>query len=367
MTDRVSVPFASRGTEHNGTTGRSRVTPTGARAGLWLIGILVFVGGGAIGYLVGVELSPGKAMRSAPAATRVTLPPVALYEEPAMPPEQPAIDYAPPVRLAAPDVPAPHVISLAPLPSPSLTDLDRPKPAWLRNAVAAPEPLGRPMIAVVFDDLGIDRRRSARAIELRGPLTMSFLAYADDLAGQAAAARANGHELMLHVPMQPSQDFVDPGPEVLRADLDEPELLRRLGWDLSRFDGFVGVNNHMGSRFTGDDRAMLVVLRELKRRGLLYLDSRTTAVSVAAVVAGDIGLPHVARDVFIDHSPTAESVRAQLDKLEQLATERGYAVGIAHPYDVTLEAVEDWLPSVRQRGFLLAPISAIARRHYGSG
>ncbi len=232
----------------------------------------------------------------------------------------------------------------------------------MRHAVAVPAATGRPMIAVVIDDLGMDRTRSARAIRLPGPLTMAFLAYAEALESQTATARANGHELMLHLPMEPEGDFVDPGPQVLRTTQTHLELRRRLQWDLARFDGYVGINNHMGSKFTGDRDAMLVVLREVKSRGLLFLDSRTSAATVAARLAAEIGVPHVSRDLFIDHLATGPEIRSKLAALEQLARKRGSAVGIGHPYDATLEALESWLPELRRRGFHLVPVSAVVRQ-----
>ena len=110
-------------------------------------------------------------------------------------------------------------------------------PAWQRFAVPAANPAGRPMIAIVIDDLGLNRPGTRRAISLPGPLTLSFMTYAPDLPRMTRKARAAGHELMLHVPMQPRDASYDPGPRVLRADLPAAELLRRLEWGLGRFTG----------------------------------------------------------------------------------------------------------------------------------
>jgi polysaccharide deacetylase 2 family uncharacterized protein YibQ len=162
--------------------------------------------------------------------------------------------------------------------------------------------------------------------------------------------------------MEPLLKDVDPGPNALLTRHGETELIRRLRWDLSRFDGYVGISNHMGSRFTTDPEAMRVVLREVKARGLLFLDSRTTADTVAASLAAEVGVPHASRDLFIDRDPTAPAIRVRLSELEALARLRGAAVGIAHPYDATLDVLEAWLPEVRRRGILLVPVSAIVRR-----
>jgi polysaccharide deacetylase 2 family uncharacterized protein YibQ len=238
-----------------------------------------------------------------------------------------------------------------------------PKPTrqrWLENAVAVKPPAGRPMIAVVIDDMGMDRRRSARALELPGPLTMAFLPYAQDLGAQTNEARRRGHELMVHVPMEPTDKSVNPGPHALLTSMPRDEIIRRLQSDLAAFDGYVGVNNHMGSRFTADPAAMTPVLQELRSRGLLFLDSRT-GPSVGAEIAKSLDLPHAARDVFIDHDVSAQAVADALRKLEAVARRSGYAIGIGHPKDETLGQLQRWLPGLEAKGFALVPVSAVVR------
>ena len=132
------------------------------------------------------------------------------------------------------------------------------------------------MIAIVIDDMGLDRRHSDEAAELPAPLTLSFMTYAEDLPNQVAAARAHGHEIMLHVPMEPLAAHVDPGPNALRTGLDQDEIKRRISWDLSRIDGIVGINNHMGSRFTEWPDGMAPVLEILRERGLFFRICGTT-------------------------------------------------------------------------------------------
>ncbi|MGD1880062.1 MAG: divergent polysaccharide deacetylase family protein [Kiloniellaceae bacterium] len=233
---------------------------------------------------------------------------------------------------------------------------------WQQNAIAVAPSGGKPMIAIVLDDVGVNRRGAKNAIALPGPLTLSFMTYADGLAKMTAEARQAGHELLLHVPMQPMSGTMDPGPNVLRDDLPRAELLQRLGWDLSRFDGFVGINNHMGSRFTASAEGMALVMRELKARGLLFLDSLTAANSVAGRQAAEHGVPYAVRDVFLDNAPDdLAAIHRQLSILEQTARERGYAIGIGHPHDGTVTALTQWIPEMQKRGFALVPISAIVR------
>ncbi len=237
---------------------------------------------------------------------------------------------------------------------------------WRRNAVAVPDGISGPMIALVLDDLGLNQPNTRQAIALPGPLTLAFMTYAERLPTMAAAARAAGHELLVHVPMAPLNPLTNPGPNVLRADLGPEELARRIAWGLARFDGYVGINNHMGSAFTTSVPGMAQVMVELKARGLLYLDSLTTAATVGAPLAERLGVPYAKRNVFIDNDPENRAeIRRKLVRLEMLATQNGRAVGIAHPHDVTLEELARWLPEVRARGFRLVPISAVVREGAG--
>jgi hypothetical protein len=235
-------------------------------------------------------------------------------------------------------------------------------PAWRRNAVAAPKVAGKAMIAMVVDDMGLDQRRSAEVVNLPGPLTLSYLPYGRELPRQAAAARARGHELLVHVSMEPLNPNIDPGPNALTVDLPEDEIRRRLGWALDAFDGYVGINNHMGSRFTLERPGMDVVMDELKARGLLFLDSRTVQNSVGPAVASAHGVPHAGRHFFIDNELTIAEVNRQLAETERVARQNGYAVAIGHPHDVTIAALSAWLPTLEEKGFVLVPVSTVVER-----
>jgi polysaccharide deacetylase 2 family uncharacterized protein YibQ len=237
------------------------------------------------------------------------------------------------------------------------------QPTWRRNAVAFRD-LKRPLVAIVIDDVGLDRPRSKRAWELPGPLTMSFLPYARDLREQTRAAKARGHELMLHLPMEPNGRN-DPGPGALLVSLSDSELRQRVAMALASFDGYVGVNNHMGSRFTAFRPGMETVLRQFKARGLLFLDSRTSAQSVGDQIAQEIGLPGVTRHVFLDDDESLGAVRARLAETERLAKSQGFVIAIGHPHESTLQALAEWLPRAQSAGVVLAPLSAVLRKRYG--
>lgn len=283
--------------------------------------------------------------------------PHAAYEE-ALPAE---------VFVAPPPPPPPKAEADAPVEVAAIPTAPPPKslPSWQRNAVPAPRADGRPMVAIVIDDLGMDRRRTSDVAGLPGPLTLSFLTYADDLGEQTDKARLAGHELMLHVPMEPSSRTVDPGPNVLLTTLDAAEIRRRLDWGLSRFGGYVGINNHMGSKFTADPKAMGVVMDDLSRRGLLFLDSRTGPHTVGRAEARRFGVPIVERNIFLDNENEVPAVLARLAEVEAIARKTGEAIAIGHPRDATIEALAGWLPALRDMGLVLVPISAIAMKHKG--
>ena len=247
-------------------------------------------------------------------------------------------------------------------PAPQLATADQ--QTWRRNAVPFRDLASKPLIAVVIDDVGLDRPHSRRAWELPGPLTLSFLPYAKELREQAKAARAHGHELMLHLPMEPG-GVADPGPNALLVSLSEAELRHRVTMALDSFDGYVGVNNHMGSRFTAWRPGMETVLRQFKARGLLFLDSRTTPSSVGDQVAQELGVPSVARNVFLDDDESIAAVRRKLAETEAVAGRQGFAVAIGHPHAATIQALAEWLPGVAGKGLALAPLSAVLRKRNG--
>lgn len=322
----------------------------------------------------------------APAAPIKAPPPKVAEAPPPPPPVREAEAVPAPVPEPPPQVteaPAPVPVP-APPPPPALTPkpvvamlpppvapLEPPKvapgsPLWKKNALPFRAPPGKPAIAIVIDDMGVDRKRSNRTVSLPAPLTLAWLPYAHELPAQARAARAAGHELMLHLPMEPSGS-ADPGPQALRVSLDKGEILRRTKAALDSFDGYVGVNNHMGSRFTADSAAMAPVLGEIARRGLLWLDSRTTAKSAGLTLARELQMPFAGRDIFLDNEMTVSAVRGQLAKTEQVARRQGYAIAIGHPHDATIDALASWMPEVQKRGFVLVPVSAVVRAHHTGG
>ena len=240
-------------------------------------------------------------------------------------------------------------------------------PAYERFAADAPPQDGRPRIAIVIDDLGPDVARTSSIIALPGPLTLAFLTYDVRLDDWSAEARAAGHEVFAHVPMEPLDQSANPGPGALLVEASSASLKFRLSEYLDHWSGYAGINNHMGSRFTADDRAMQLVMAELKARQLMWLDSLTSAGTRGIDQARMTGVPFAVRDVFLDNDPTVEAVSAQLRQLEASALANGSAIGIGHPKDGTIDALADWLATLDQRGFSLVPVTALRQMPDGQG
>lgn len=221
-------------------------------------------------------------------------------------------------------------------------------------------PGAHPRIAVIIDDMGVDYKRSLQMAAMQWPLTFSYLPYATRIGEQTHDALASGHEIMLHLPTQPLGP-ANPGPNALTVNLSPQELREKLLANLDAFSGYVGVNNHMGSRFTADTAHMTPVLEEIARRGLFFIDSKTIGNSVGRKVAEHIGMMFAERDVFIDDDMSPGKVRDQLAIIERVARKYGSVIAIGHPHDVTREALEAWLPTLKDKGFELVPASTVVQ------
>ncbi len=213
-------------------------------------------------------------------------------------------------------------------------------------------------IAIIIDDMGVNL--TSKLVEIMpAPLTLSYLPYAKNLQARVEKARKKGHEIMLHLPMEPISEYKDAGSHVLKVDSSKAELIKEIEWNLSRFNGYVGVNNHMGSRMTQDERAMNIVMAYLKKRNLFFIDSRTIGNSVAIRLAKEHGINYAKRDVFIDHEVTEDFVRKSLKKLEKKALRDGYAIAIGHPHKVSIKVLKEWIPTLKDKGLEIVPVSSL--------
>lgn len=217
-----------------------------------------------------------------------------------------------------------------------------------------------PVIAIVIDDMGISHARTKDISTLHAPITSSFLTYGTKLDAQVAKARAAGHEIIVHVPMQPKSNL-DTAPDELTIKMSPEEISRNFEQMLNKFENIKGVNNHMGSLFTEHAEKLAPVMEILGRKGLYFLDSKTSSHSVARQVAKQHQVAYAHRHVFLDNVNQVEYVNRQLALTERIARRNGYAVAIGHPKSATYQALKAWLPTLENKHIRLLPLSEIVK------
>jgi polysaccharide deacetylase 2 family uncharacterized protein YibQ len=300
--------------------------------------------------LAGGPAPKSPAPPSAPAAPAPTTP----ADTSQSPPDQQtaAAVVPPPV---APQVPPPQAQPPAQPPAEAL---------WQKLATPFDANDTRPRVAVVIVDLGLSSAATQTAIQnLPAAVSLDFSPYADNLPNWVNLARAAGHEVLLGLPMEPANfPTRDPGPQTLLTSLSPRENLDRLDWVLGRAQGYVGVTNYMGSRFTTSPQALRPVLTTLRDRGLMFVDARTTPRSEAARLATEVSLPRAINDRMIDEQASRVSIDAMLADIERVAKQTGNAVAMGQPYPVTFERLAAWLPTLDGKGIALAPITAMVNR-----
>ena len=217
-------------------------------------------------------------------------------------------------------------------------------------------------IAIVVGGIGISQTGSMEAVEqLPAGVTLGFSPAGNSLDRWMQAARRNGHELVLQVPLEPiGYPTVDPGENTLTAAAAAAGDFAALEAPLGRITNYVGVMNYMGARFTGEQTSMDRFIAELGRRGLMYLDDGSSARSLGKDSAIAAGVPAATANVLLDQSQDPAAIAAQLDMLEKVARAQGSAIGVASAFDQSIAALAAWIPAAEKRGIEIVPVSAIA-------
>ncbi|GGO87977.1 hypothetical protein GCM10011348_42380 [Marinobacterium nitratireducens] len=233
----------------------------------------------------------------------------------------------------------------------------------LPTAVAASrrDAVEQPRLILVIDDLGNNLSAGRATLALPGPLDVAVLPHSRHGRTLALEAQGQGKEVLLHAPMANRQHLAL-GPGALTPDLGRERLSQRLRDSLDSVPGAVGLNNHMGSLLTARREPMEWVMEVLAERGLLFVDSRTSAETVAWDVARERGVPALMRDVFLDHEQTLAAVDVQFRRALSIAREYGSALVIGHPYPVTLDYLNRALPVLDGLGFQRLTVSAFLRQ-----
>jgi hypothetical protein len=239
----------------------------------------------------------------------------------------------------------------------------RPADAFAQPAKALAGKPDAPRIALIVSGLGVSAKTTSEVIaRLPGAVTLAFVPYGTD-AALLGRARARGHEVLLEVPMEPfSYPENDSGPQTLLTALTPQQNLERLYWVMSRFQGYVGVLNMMGARFTASEQSFAPILQEIAKRGLIFVDDGANPRSVAGRVAGADNLPFAKADVAVDAVPTPVEIEHALGRLETTAREHHVAVGIASALPASIDAIAKWAKAAESRGVVLVPITAVAKK-----
>jgi polysaccharide deacetylase 2 family uncharacterized protein YibQ len=237
-------------------------------------------------------------------------------------------------------------------------------PAWRRYASIYQATKTAPRIAVVLTGLGFSSAATKSAIDDLPPgITLSFTPYTRKLDQWIAQARGKGHEVMLDLPMEPvTYPIDDPGPQALLTRLNELENQQRLSWVIGRAKGYVGLAATMGSRFTSSAAHLKPVLREIRDRGLMFLDNRESESSAVERLATELDLPHAVNDRTLDEGDVGKPViDARLAQIEREALNEGASIAIGRPYPATLERLQIWVKTLEDKGFELVPITVLAQ------
>jgi polysaccharide deacetylase 2 family uncharacterized protein YibQ len=216
-------------------------------------------------------------------------------------------------------------------------------------------------VAILLGGMGLNVDLTKKAIgKLPGEVSFAFAPYGEDLQAQVNKARAQGHEILLQLPLEPfGYPATNPGPKTLMVGAEDGVNLDALAWHMGRFAGYVGITNYMGGKFLADPQALRPVLAEMKKRGLLFLDDGTAPRSMTGEVGKMVGLPVKNAIRVIDADPDA--IDQALTDLEAEAREKGFAIGTGTGLNVTIDAVDQWSRSLAEKGILLVPVTAAYR------
>ena len=243
----------------------------------------------------------------------------------------------------------------------------KPSEVYARNTPLGVIHSDRPKIAILLGGMGLNPKLTQKAVkDLPGDVTFAFAPYGDDLQEQVDKARADGHEVLLQLPMEPlGYPANNPGPKTLLADAAAATNIEALHWHMSRFAGYTGITNYMGGRLLSTASALKPVMLEMRKRGLVYLEDASTALTVSKTVAEEIKLSQRRAQVVIDADPTPQSIAAALELLEGEARANGFAIGTGSGLEVTVDSVKAWAEQLQNKGILLVPISAMYKGRLG--
>ena len=217
-------------------------------------------------------------------------------------------------------------------------------------------------IAIIIDDWGQSTANCKYLKEIPEPLAVSILPGLRHTKDVASCAKLYHKLAMLHLPLEAMHNYDFYPPDYIIKTTMKPELVSKIvDEDLGQLPSIEGVNNHMGSKATGNRPLMKIIFKKLKKRGLFFIDSMTSHYSVSAALAGEMGLSYGKRDVFLDNINTKEAITKQIMVLATKARHRGYAVAIGHDRHLTMQVIKDEIPLLERQGFEIVSIKTLLK------
>lgn len=258
----------------------------------------------------------------------------------------------------------------APLPDPALLQpteqgaiptIAEGRTSWKTYAARYNREDTRPRIAIIIGDMGLRRSITDKAIAALPPLTtLAFSPYGTDLKASMQRARGKNQEVLLELPLEPFYYPInDSGPQSLLVNNPTEENMKRLQWVMAQGEAYVGLIAGMGGKFLTVDSSMRLLLTEVKKRGLIFVDNLSAINSLTQKISTETKTPTAAATVIIDADPSKANIEAKLKQLEDQAKSAGYAVGLGHGLPVTIDSVAQWSQNLTARGFNLVPITAL--------
>ncbi|MCZ8513316.1 divergent polysaccharide deacetylase family protein [Paenibacillus filicis] len=232
-------------------------------------------------------------------------------------------------------------------------------------SVWAEEPAASNKIAIVIDDFGNGLSGTEEMMELGVPFTAAVMPFLSTSKRDAEWAHKLGNDVLVHLPMEPNKGKPEwLGPGAIFTKLSDEEVRKRVEAAIDNVPYAVGINNHMGSRATSDERVMRIILTVCKERNLLFLDSRTTHKSVIGQLAKELGVRTVSNNIFMDDVYTRGHIAKQALKVQKLVKDNAETVVIGHvgaPGKITSEVLKQSVPVIRQLGGQFVKISELAK------
>lgn len=225
---------------------------------------------------------------------------------------------------------------------------------------STPLPGLRPKVAIVIDDIGNEYKIVRKLLRWDIPITFSILPFMPYSKAIAIECNRIGKDVILHLPMEPhGYPDVNPGEGVLLQEMDQMGLIDQLSRDIEAVPFTKGVSNHMGSKMMEDHEKVKIILSEIKRRHLFFLDSRTTPKTVGLRTSDEIGLKAIERTIFLDHAKGVSDIEGDIEKLTRYALSQGKAVAIGHPHPSTISTLREFVILMEKRGIDIVSLSRL--------